>query len=113
MSPWQLPDPVCDHVDETLELRFGAGELEQLARLDTIKLSLPGGASVAQLMNLERDDPYQRVDSFYSAPDPVAIRGGQVPGTAIDKKLREAPTVIALPCMVGRVVTLSPRSASA
>jgi hypothetical protein len=103
VSPWQLPDPVCDHVDETLELRFGAGELEQL----------PGGASVAQLMNLERDDPYQRVDSFYSAPDPVAIRGGQVPGTAIDKKLREAPTVIALPCMVGRVVTLSPRSASA
>jgi hypothetical protein len=75
VSPWQLPDPVCDHVDEKIELRDGAGALEELAKLDTIKLMLPGGARVAQLMNMENDDPYQRIDSVYWAPAPVAVRG--------------------------------------
>jgi hypothetical protein len=79
ISPHNLPDVVREHVDETLHLRMGIGEIEALARRPDddkgLRFSLPGGADIATLMNHEIGEPYQHIQEVYWSVSPISLRG--------------------------------------
>lgn len=78
ISSSQLPDFVADKISETLKMRQGVGELEELVRHGrqtggAVKLGIPGGAEVVRLMNAQMTDPYQSIERIYWAVSPTAI----------------------------------------
>jgi AbiTii len=79
ISPHDLPDVVREHVDETLRLRMGIGEIEALARRPDdgkgLRVSLPGGADIATMMNHAIGDPYQHIQEVYWSVSPISLRG--------------------------------------
>lgn len=78
ISPFDLPDFVQDAgIGEVFEVRMGIGRVEDLARTsdDSVKLSLPDGASLAKLMNTENGNPYQAIHRVFWMVSPVAFQG--------------------------------------
>jgi hypothetical protein len=75
-----LPDVVrkaLDNDPETVPLRAGIGELENLARRqgeESVKLSLPGGGDIALMLNYEAQEPFQQIMDVYWAVSPSALR---------------------------------------
>jgi AbiTii len=62
---------------ETVPLRDGIGELENLARRrgeEPVKMSLPGGGDIAVMLNYEAQVPFQQIMDVYWAVSPSALR---------------------------------------
>ena len=80
ISARELPDFVHEQITESVELRQGAGELEELLKRGSpdggaIKLGLPSGAEIARYMNIELQDQYSRIERLYWAVSPTAVGG--------------------------------------
>jgi hypothetical protein len=84
ISPTAFPDGIAEHVKEEVLLRGGVGELEDLVRRadqtesGTIKLSLPGAAEIARLMNhqiAQEGRASQQIVSIYWAVHASTGRG--------------------------------------
>lgn len=79
ISVWQLPDVVQTSLPEAVPLTSGIAELEALVSRskrtgDAVKIGLPGGAEIAQIMTAEA--PYgTNINRVYWAVSPVAIEG--------------------------------------
>lgn len=74
ISPSQLPDVAHGKIDETVELVYPIGQIQDLWRQarengKPALLSLPGGAELAQLMNIEVNNRFQSVHRLYWAID--------------------------------------------
>jgi hypothetical protein len=70
-----IPESIREHVSERLELRYGAGELEEFCKEGEVRLQPLGASDLARLMNLESDQPHTRIVSLYWAVAPAALRG--------------------------------------
>jgi nucleotidyltransferase/DNA polymerase involved in DNA repair len=81
ISPNQLPEVVRKHVQEEVELRIGVGEIEALilhteaSSHEAVRLSLPGGADIARMMNYEIGERYQQIISAYWSVSTASLRG--------------------------------------
>ncbi len=75
VAPSMLPDFAQEKIKEQVKLRDGAGQIEELAKREEIKLGLPMGADLARLMNAQHAGPGQHIDRLYWSVSPVAVRG--------------------------------------
>ena len=71
VAPLDLPDFVCEHIKEYVEIPFGVGELEAIVRDHDadkpIRLSLPLAADLASLLN-SGSSPYQQITALSGLP---------------------------------------------
>jgi hypothetical protein len=54
ISPSALPEPMCDHIKEEVDLRMPLAEIIEAVKTangNVVRMSLPGGADIARLMN--------------------------------------------------------------
>jgi hypothetical protein len=75
----ELPDFAQDSLDESVELRMGLGEIEEMIRRNggadrTVKLSVPGARELARIMQHEAPRPLH-IDSLYWAVSAVTLQG--------------------------------------
>lgn len=80
ISPGELPDGIAEHIDEEVQIRYGIGEIEALAKRyettnESARFSLPGGADIVRLMNYEIGDQFQRIMEVYWAVSGSALQG--------------------------------------
>jgi AbiTii len=74
--PSGIPDWAQEHISERLELRYGAGEIEEFCKDGNgVHLQPPGASDLTRVMNAESDRPYQHIVSLYWAVAPAALRG--------------------------------------
>lgn len=78
ISPSQLPDVAHGKINETVELVYPIGQIQDLWRQaresgKPAMLSLPGSAELAQLMNMEANDHFQSVHTLYWAIDASSL----------------------------------------
>jgi hypothetical protein len=69
-----IPEFAREFINETLELRYGAGELEAFLAGDEVKLQPLAASDLVRLMNAE-GPPGQHITSLYWSVAPGAIRG--------------------------------------
>lgn len=73
--PSGIPAFAQEHISERLELRYGAGTIEEFAKEGhAVKLQPPGASDVTRIMNSE-NGPYQHIVSLYWSVAPAALRG--------------------------------------
>jgi len=71
ISSNQLPDVVREYVTETLDVRQGVGELDDLIRTTradgglVVNLSPPGSADIVRIMNVEMGKNYSEISRLY------------------------------------------------
>jgi hypothetical protein len=72
ISPGALPSPMRDHIKEEIDLRMPLAEIIESVKTasgNVVRMSLPGGADIARLMNYEtkQSDPYlvQQITRLY------------------------------------------------
>lgn len=72
ISPGALPEPMCDHIKEEIDLRMPLAEILEAVKTangNVVRMNLPGGADIARLMNYEakQHDPYlvQQITRLY------------------------------------------------
>jgi hypothetical protein len=84
ISPSELPDPVNEHIDETVPLNGGVAEIEAMIERakreehGEIKLTLPKGQDIVRLMNYEiqqRGERYDRVTAVYWSISHIGLEG--------------------------------------
>lgn len=78
ISPSQLPEVAHGKIDETVELVYPIGQIQDLWRQaresgKPAMLSLPGGAELAQLINIEANNRFQSVQRLYWAIDASSL----------------------------------------
>lgn len=74
--PSGLPDWAREHISERLELRYGAGEIEEFCKDgNSVRLQPPGASDLTRVMNAESERPYQHIVSLYWSVAPAALRG--------------------------------------
>lgn len=78
ISPRALPDFVQKNVSEQLELRHSIGEIEDIAtrhvaKNESVKFSLPMGADIANVMDQQVGDPFQKILALYWQVGPSSL----------------------------------------
>ncbi|MQS16052.1 hypothetical protein F7Q99_28370 [Streptomyces kaniharaensis] len=78
ISPRVLPAPLREAIDESHSFRSGVGELEgvvdQYRSQGHVRISLPMGADVADLLNYANGDPDQKITAVYYEVSIASIR---------------------------------------
>lgn len=78
ISSWDLPDFAQEHFDESLKLHFSVRELESMltdSDEGTLKLSPPGAADLAHIMNRTQAGSGEQIMSLHLLVSTTAIRG--------------------------------------